>query len=85
MSRKKYKDARNSVQKVVCEPDFMREFEFCARNELGFENVRMTGKQEEANYFLSADHPPGMRRRRSQHFYEKHVIQPSELVETCQT
>ena len=34
MSREKHKNARNSVQKVACEPDFMREFEFCARNYL---------------------------------------------------
>jgi hypothetical protein len=32
MSRKKYKDARNFVRKIACQPDFMRGFEFRARN-----------------------------------------------------
>ena len=32
ISRKKYKDARNSARKIACQADFMRGFEFRARN-----------------------------------------------------
>src|SRR5208283_4543202 len=36
MSREKYKDAQNSTREITCQPDFMRGFEFRARNYLAY-------------------------------------------------